>query len=762
MDSRRWDAFAVAFFLLALLISAARLSATGWAEALELAALLALPGALLGLALGVSHFRFWLAAVVAGGYTIFVFPWALGISQYPALDWTGRLLALWQRWQEAFATLAARQPLEDTFLFLGLVSLAYWLIGLSGGFFLARRGDCVVAVFPSGLALLLVQVFDRRHPGGGVYLFLYLFAGLLLVARLYFLNRRADWCQARVHVPVGAKHDWNLAVLLTVILTLGLAWIMPAPTQAVGFVRRAWQRLTPRWENRETAFGRLIAGLQTENRAAPYVGDMLTLEQDAANDPGVVFTVELPPVDPVPRYYWRARVYDFYEDGQWTTRSVVIRHFSPAEAPLSLPEAHGAPETYTFTLQMPAAWLFTPPRTRWISLPLWVGMARAAPLGMEPLFFQTTLNAGQVYQVQALDFSPTEAQLRAAGLDYPAWIGERYLQLPPALSPRVRALASELTADAPTPYDKAQAITDWLRATIRYNEHLPMPPADREMLEWLLFDIQQGFCTYAATAEVILLRAVGVPARLAVGYAEGEIPPGALRTRLVRQSHAHAWPEVYFPGIGWVEFEPTAAQSPLRRPSGESGNHGFPRARATLALPVAVTPVRNESSGTLPPKMGFSPTRQWWFWPGMAMAFGMVALWNGFLFRERRRWRDAALWLLRLRAGVSQDGRMPPRWLRRWACCTAQTSFQHACAELYRAARRLGTQLSPAQTPLEIASRLRVLLPEAAQEIDVLLGACLPAIYGPGPGDEHAARAAAASLRRKSRRAAWQKRLPLR
>lgn len=761
MDSRRWDAFPAAFFLLALLISAARLSATGWAEGLDLAVLLAVLGALLGLTLGVTRFRSWLVVVLAGGYTVFLFPWALGIREYPALDWTDRLLALSERWQRAFATLAARQPLEDTFLFLSLVSLAYWLVGLSGGFFLTRRGSFALTVFPAGFALLLVQAFDRRHPSGGVYLFLYLFVSLLLLARLYFLHRRADWQRARVHVPAGAAREWNLAVLLAVILTVGLAWVLPAPARAVGFARQAWQRLMPRWENRETDFSRLVAGLQTGSRAAPYAGETLTLEQEAATDPSVVFIVRLPPVDHVPRYYWRARVYDFYRDGQWETRDAVIRHFSPAEVPLSLPDTRGTLARYTFTLQLPSGWLFTPPRAHWINLPLQVGLARASPEGMEPLFFQATLNAGQEYQVEALDFSPTETQLRAAGQSYPTWISERYLQLPPDLSPRVRALAMELTADAPTPYDKAQAITDWLRASIRYNDHIPAPPAGREMLEWLLFDLQQGFCTYAATAEVILLRVVGVPARLAVGYAEGEIPPGTLRTRLVRQSHAHAWPEVYFPGIGWVEFEPTSAQNPLRRPAGEGGNGGPPLTRATPVAPAAVTSERDESSGKLLPRTSFSPQRQWWVWVGTAAAFGMVALWSGFLFWARCRRRNVAPWPLRLYAVFLQRAQAPPRWLQWWARHIAQTPFQRACAELYRATRRLGIPLSLAQTPLEIASQLRTLLPEADQEIEALLAACLPAIYGPEPGDERVARTAAASLRRKSRRAAWQKRLPM-
>lgn len=762
MSSRRWDVWAILFFLLALLTSAARLSATAWAEYLELAVLLALLGAWLGLALGISRFRPWLVAALAGGYTLFLLPWVLGIGQYPALDWTSRLLAMLERSQRAIVTLTARQPLEDTFLFLALVSLAYWLVGLIGGFSLTRRNDFALAALPAGLALLIIHAFDRHHPGTSAYLFIYLLASLLLLARLYFLHRYADWQQARVHLPAEAARDWNLAVLLTVAFTVALAWFLPAPAQAIGFAQRAWRRLTPDWQNRETDFSRLVAGLRTGNLAAPYAGETLTLEPNAATGSGVVFTVHLPPVNQTPRYYWRARVYDFYDDGQWQTRDVTVRHFSPAEIPLSLPNALGTLATYTFTVQMPSEWLFTPPRARWINLPARVGLTPIPPEGMEPLFFQAALNAGQEYQVQAFDFSPTEAQLRAAGQNYPSWVNERYLQLPANLSPRVRALAAALTANAPTPYDKAQAITDWLRASIRYSEHVPPPPAGQEMLEWLLFDSRQGFCTYTATAEVILLRAAGVPARLAVGYAEGEIPPGTLRTRLVRQSHAHAWPEAYFPGIGWVEFEPTAIQSPLRRPAGEAENDALPLARATPVPPPVTTPVANESIERPLPKRIFSSARQPGFWIGTAVVLGMVALLSGLLLRARHRQRNAVPWLLRLYVGLSQRGRALPPWLHRWARRRAQTPIQRACAELYHAARRLGANLSPAQTPLEIASQLRSLFPEAIPEIDALLDACLPALYGPETGDWRAARAAAISLRRKSRRAAWQKRLHMR
>ncbi len=758
MNPHGRDGVAVSLFLAALLVSAGRLSVTGWTDGLELVVLMALAGGLIGLLLGISRFRSWVMAACVAVYTIGLLPWVFGLHYYPALAWSERLGALAWRWQTSLATLAAHQPLEDTFLFLVLVSLGYWCVGLIGGLALTRRAGFALTIGPAGLAFLIVHTFDSHRPGGGAYLFLYLLAALSLLARLHFLARRAEWQQARVYAPQESLHDWNLAVAVMVLVTLTLAWLVPAPHRAVGFARRTWQTLTRGWENQETDFSRLVAGLQVGERTVPYAGERLVLEQDAVQASDVVFTVRLPPVDTVPRYYWRVGVYDFYTDGRWETRQVISRQFSPAEAPFSLAEDQGDLATYGFTLQVPSDWLFTPLRPRWVSLPARVGLIAGLPESSEPLFFQVVLQSGQEYQVQALEFSPGEAQLRAAGQDYPAWVRERYLQLPPDFPPRLRALAADLTANAPTPYDKAQAITDWLRTSIRYTAHLPPPPAGRDVLEWFLFDIRQGFCTYYASAQVVLLRAVGVPARLATGYAEGEIPPGTLRLRQVRQSHAHAWPEVYFPGLGWVEFEPTTAQSPLRRPPGE-----VPAGDRTPSPQLTTTPpTTTPSSEGAPPANAVGGKPAWTrgrIVVGILLVGALAVFLTAYLLWKRRGWPFASPLPLRLCAWWIQRGQRPPHWLLLWARRSAQTPIRRAYVELYRAARRLGIELSPAQTPLEVASAVRDRLPEAALHIEGLLEACLPAIYGPQPGDWRSAHQAAVALRRLSRRAAWRKRL---
>jgi hypothetical protein len=138
-------------------------------------------------------------------------------------------------------------------------------------------------------------------------------------------------------------------------------------------------------------------------------------------------------------------------------------------------------------------------------------------------------------------------------------------------SPRFADLAQMLIENLTTPYEKTVAITNYLRSELEYVDRMPLAPIDRDPIEWALFDQKQGFCNYYASAEVLMLRSLGIPARLAVGYAHGERESNSGRIQYtVRLRDAHAWPEVYFPGIGWVEFEPTANQDPLIRPTDPS------------------------------------------------------------------------------------------------------------------------------------------------------------------------------------------------
>jgi hypothetical protein len=90
------------------------------------------------------------------------------------------------------------------------------------------------------------------------------------------------------------------------------------------------------------------------------------------------------------------------------------------------------------------------------------------------------------------------------------------------------------------------------------------PPLERDVADYFLFDLRQGYCDYYATAMVVLARMAGLPARLVVGYASGTYDPENARY-VVTEADAHSWVEVYFSGYGWIEFEPTAGREGIER-----------------------------------------------------------------------------------------------------------------------------------------------------------------------------------------------------
>jgi hypothetical protein len=144
--------------------------------------------------------------------------------------------------------------------------------------------------------------------------------------------------------------------------------------------------------------------------------------------------------------------------------------------------------------------------------------------------------------------------LRKADPAYPDEITRTYLQLPP-LDPRVTKLAQDITAHSDNEYDKAANIQRYLITHYAYTLDLTGPPA-ADPLANFLFVRRAGHCEYFASAMAVMLRAVGIPSRYATGFMPGEYNDVG-GDYIVRGSDAHAWVEVYFPGYGWMTFDPT-------------------------------------------------------------------------------------------------------------------------------------------------------------------------------------------------------------
>jgi protein-glutamine gamma-glutamyltransferase len=161
---------------------------------------------------------------------------------------------------------------------------------------------------------------------------------------------------------------------------------------------------------------------------------------------------------------------------------------------------------------------------------------------------------------------PSPGQLRTASNDYPPEILLNYLQLP-RVDDRVPSLAKQITASADNNYDKAAAVERYLRTHFGYTLQLPRT-VPRDPVANFLFERKQGHCEYFASAMAIMLRTLGIPSRVVNGFRTGEFND-LTSQYLVRGSNAHSWVEAYFPGYGWISFDPTPA-APMQMHTGWS------------------------------------------------------------------------------------------------------------------------------------------------------------------------------------------------
>jgi protein-glutamine gamma-glutamyltransferase len=156
-----------------------------------------------------------------------------------------------------------------------------------------------------------------------------------------------------------------------------------------------------------------------------------------------------------------------------------------------------------------------------------------------------------ISQLPSLD----RAKLAAAGNEYPEAIKSTYLQLPPVLDARIPTLAQTATERGKNPYDKAAVLETFLKTKYAYTLQLTESPG-KDPLAHFLFETRAGHCEYFASAMTVMLRTQGIPAREVNGFLPGEFNELG-GDYIVRASDAHSWVEAYFPGSGWIVFDPT-------------------------------------------------------------------------------------------------------------------------------------------------------------------------------------------------------------
>ncbi|HKW60616.1 MAG TPA: transglutaminaseTgpA domain-containing protein [Candidatus Dormibacteraeota bacterium] len=260
--------------------------------------------------------------------------------------------------------------------------------------------------------------------------------------------------------------------------------------------------------------------------------------------------------------YWRGLVFDTYRDGAWSASIREYREMQPYVPTRFLPPA---PRDNLGTFVQTFRVLRPLPGVINAAYPIASLYAPVAALREDAYgTFHTPdlLRPGQTYSVVSYLPNLNAGVLRTdAQLDRLPDNAVAYLDRG-GLSRQAIRLAADVVRDQPTYYDRVMAITTYLQQNYAYNLNLPPVPAGLDPVDWFLFDAKTGYCEQFATAATLLLRSVGIPARLATGYATGDYD-SVLNQAVVREHDAHAWVEVWFPHHGWVPVDPTPGVSPL-------------------------------------------------------------------------------------------------------------------------------------------------------------------------------------------------------
>ncbi|MCB8936308.1 MAG: hypothetical protein H6663_12645 [Candidatus Promineofilum sp.] len=629
----------------------------------------------------------WLAAVRGGGRSTETVVFALGLAL--AGWWVGALLA-WSAYR-------ARRP------FLGLTLAGF---ALAANTFYGQS-PIYWAVFFFGLAIT-----------GGVY--------------LTHLYRELDWQRRGIDYPAEVRSD---LLIYAAGLSLGIMSL------AMGIPAINFRALAETFQRQEA----VVSAEQTLARAFAGVAQP-RVDEGAAGGGGlprsfllgggpelaetVVMTATLRPDTPVDLspYHWRSVSFDVYTGRGWTRspereENVGAGEIIPPATAITAP---------TIRVTQEVDWRFDRRATRYtLGRPsIFSHDVVAMWRGQEDLVgVRGRNNAPTRYTVETTIIPAAPEQLRAASTgDVPPEILARYTALPDSVPARVIDLAFEITAPTNagplSAYDRARAIEGFLRQ-YPYSLDLPLPPPDVDIVDHFLFDLQTGFCDYYASAMVVMARAVGLPARLGVGFLQQPADASGIQT--VRQLDAHSWAEVYFAGYGWIEFEPTApfaAAAPAARPAASATS--APPTYTPGGLPLAI-PDR------APPR----PEPPW------ALLLGFAA---GLLVAGR-------LWGRRLVASLR------PRY-------AGLDEVQAAFARLQDGAAALGHPPQPGQTPAEFSADL--LAAPAFDSPDA--SALRPAIerlthhfaarqYGPNKEGKSEAAAEWRAMRSPLRRLVWRRRL---
>ena len=565
-----WGTFALV--LLAVIAVAASLEAANWVSEMPSLIVASLVG--LGTALLLAHQRLpaaLLHPVGLGVGLVVAFGEAMQTMRLedPLLGGGVRVrwTELWGRLGEWTRALIAGDISTDPLPFVLMAVFAAWALAYLAGWAVFRWRNAWVALIPGGIALLTNISYLSGQPSREFIVFL--FAAILLVARLHYLRGLRTWHEQRTWRPPHLGLEVLSAATWMGLALIFVAWVIPTANDW-GPVADRWQAVLQPLTDRVDRIGRVFIGVRSNRDDHVHsFGDVLPLQGKVTLDDRVLLTVVAPD-----SLYLRGAVYDQYTAQGWKVSDASELPFPGTSVEAA---SFGTPETraqlrravqadITIEKSFASRRLFTVGEALAADVDARVLVA-AGGLDAVGLVPDERVRAGDSYSTVGTVSVASRESLAASGRDYPQWVSERYLQLPDDLPPEVRALAANVAGGEQQPYALATRIESFLRSEYAVDFDIPDPPPRRDAVTVFLFDVRRGYFDHHASAMAVMLRTLGIPTRVVTGFVLSDADlDRETKAYVVTERRAWTWPEVYFEGLGWVEFNPTPDQPLIVRP----------------------------------------------------------------------------------------------------------------------------------------------------------------------------------------------------
>jgi transglutaminase-like putative cysteine protease len=558
------------------------------------------------------------------------------------------------------------------------------------------------------VGLLLVGNMSITYNDQLVYLVLYSLAALFLLIRGHVLEEQSEWVRRRIGDPSS---------IASVYLRGGTAFIAVAVAGALVLTQTAASKpLAGAWDGASDVLLTVSRAVQRflpaggANRSFGVTfGPNATVAQTWFTDSTLAVTIQRPPSD-TNDYYWRAFSYDRIELTGWNTSATATISRDPGNSLLdgladNVPTQGRRELVATVTPED-----FSGPTVLSPDAPIGVNQpTRVSVLGTGYLA-TVERDGGGSYELRALvpvsgeePGQLNQEALRAAGQDYPQEVRDFYLGvIEGSMGPDAQALKAKIVAEArsSTPYDLAAQFVEELHSStyIYQTDVRDVDCAGMSTVE-CFSRFKRGFCQYYAATMAVILRDLGVPTRIAQGFLPGTRDPNTGVERILNSS-AHAWVEVFFPGYGWVPFDPTgggvAVIAPL--PSGRPQAGRSPGSSGQAFIPTRQPD--DDPFARDPGASGAISSNRGSLGPMVAVAILLMLIVGGIAF---------AIW---------QRG---PR---------GETTADRAYGTVARLAARFGFAPRPTETVYEFAGSLGEVLPMARPELQMVAQAKVETAYG--------------------------------